>query len=76
MRVLRSQFVVWDKIGGGAYIMIAHGNGVFEKKEGFRTRKDAEDWIERRMRQSRLEQFENSVFEKPWLPPPQARALQ
>lgn len=69
MRFLRSQFVIWDKIGGGNYIMIAHGDGVYEKKEGFRTRKEAEDWVERRLRQSRLEHLEENVFAKPWLQP-------
>ena len=44
MRELRSQFVIWDQIGGGNYIMIAHGDGVYEKKDGFRTRREAEEW--------------------------------
>ncbi|MDB5650946.1 MAG: hypothetical protein JWL62_2466 [Hyphomicrobiales bacterium] len=67
MRELRSQFVVWDQIGGGNYIMIAHGDGVYEKKEGFRSRREAEDWIERRLRKSRLESLEEAVFAEPWL---------
>ncbi|MDB5596991.1 MAG: hypothetical protein JWM36_3952 [Hyphomicrobiales bacterium] len=67
MRELRSKFVVWDQIGGGNYIMIAHGDGVYEKKEGFRSRREAEDWIERRLRKSRLESLEDSVFAEPWL---------
>jgi len=50
MRESRSQFVIWDQIGGGNYIMIAHGEGVYEKKEGFRSRREAEEWIERRLR--------------------------
>lgn len=67
MRELRSKFVVWDQIGGGNYIMIAHGDGVYEKKEGFRSRREAEDWIDRRLRKSRLESLEDSVFAEPWL---------
>lgn len=67
MRELRSKFVIWDQIGGGNYIMIAHGDGVYEKREGFRSRKEAEDWIERRLRKSRLELLEESLFSQPWL---------
>ncbi len=67
MRELRSQFVIWDRIGGGAYILIAHGDGVYEKKEGFRTRKEADEWVERRLRKSRLQSLEDAVFSEPWL---------
>ena len=67
MRELRSQVVIWDQIGGGNYIMIAHGDGVYEKKDGFRTRREAEEWIERRMRKSRLQSLEDAVFSEPWL---------
>jgi len=69
MREWRSQFVIWDQIGGGNYILIAHGNGVYEKREGFRNRREAEDWIERRLRRNRLASFEESLFSEPWLPP-------
>jgi hypothetical protein len=67
MREVRSQFVIWDQIGGGNYIVIAHGNGVYEKQEGFRSRKEAEAWVERRLRKSRLEKLEEAVFSEPWL---------
>ncbi len=67
MRASRSQFVIWDQINGGNYIVIAHGDGVYEKKEGFRSRREAEDWIERRLRTSRLETLEASLFAEPWL---------
>ena len=67
MRELRSQFVIWEQIGGGNYIMIAHGDGVYEKKEGLRTRKEAEEWIERRLRNSRLLTLGDAVFSEHWL---------
>jgi hypothetical protein len=67
MRELRSQFIIWDQVGGGSYIMISHGAGVYEKKEGFRDRKEAEDWLERRLRKNRLEKLEETVFAGPWL---------
>ena len=47
--------------------MIAHGDGKYEKKEGFRSRKEAEEWIERRLRKSRIESLEDSLFSEPWL---------
>jgi hypothetical protein len=47
--------------------MIAHGEGVYEKMEGFRNRREAEEWIERRLRKSRLQSLEDAVFSEPWL---------
>ncbi len=68
MRLTRSHFIIWDKAGGGNYVIISRGDGVFEKNEGFRSRQEAEEWVERCLRKARLEEMENALFAQPWLP--------